>query len=186
MVVMKTITVKLKQTDKTFFRFSGIASSESRDTYGDVIKQHGIKLSLVDQGKVGINAEHDSAPIGKIEYADIRDGSLYVEGIVYLKTPKALRFYNLLKNEDPSKPVTLSIEFINPKRSKNDKSVIDQVILTGVALIGLKDEPANKDTFASLLKSVSKADLLNELKRRASLSTAFKIQIQRLISKYSN
>jgi hypothetical protein len=180
---MKTITVHLKDSNSSHFRFSGIASSESRDSYGEIIKQRGINLSLVEQGKVIVNAEHDNSIIGKIEYADIRYGELYVEGIVYLKTSKAKRFYNLLKKNNPKKPVTLSIEFVNPEYSVKDKSILSEIVLTAVALIGLRDEPANKDTYAELLKSVSKKDLFEEIMRRADKSNDFQKQIQRLLNK---
>lgn len=182
---MKTLTVHLKSTDKTFFRFGGIASSESRDTYGEIIKQRGINLSLIKQGKVIVNGEHDNSPIGKIEHAEIQNGKLYVEGIVYLKTPRARRFYNLLKKGDPNSPVTLSIEFVNPEYSRSDKSTLNQVVLTGVALIGLKDEPANKDTYAELLKSVSKNEILNELIRRSHDSPSFKSHLLALLAKHN-
>ena len=182
---MKTLTVHLKHSDKTFFKFSGVASSESRDSYGEIIKQRGINLSLVGQGKVIVNAEHDNSTIGKIEHAEIQNGKLYVEGIVYLKTLKAKHFYDLLKNNNPSQPVTLSIEFVNPEYSKSDKSTLNQIILTGVALVGLKEEPANKDTYAKLLKSVSKEDLLNEIIKRANNSSSFKNQLHQLLFKYN-
>lgn len=178
---MKTLTVYLKHTDKTFFRFGGVASSESRDTYGEIIRQRGINLSLVKQGKVIVNAEHDNSTIGKIEYAEIQNGKLYIEGVVYLKTLKARRFYDLLKKNDPNKPVTLSIEFVNPEYSKTDRSTLNQVVLTGVALIGLKDEPANKDTYAELLKSISKKELFEELMRRANSSSAFKDRLTKIL-----
>lgn len=180
---VKTVTVKLKNSDKTFFRFSGIASSESRDTYGEVIKQRGIDLSLVKQGKAIVNAEHDNVTIGNIEFAEVRDGQLYIEGIVYIKTLKAKRFYDLLQKGDANKPVTLSIEFVNPGYSKNNKSTLTDVVLTGVALIGLRDEPANPDTYAELLKSVSKDEILNELIRRANDSPSFKNQLLQILAK---
>lgn len=183
---MKTVTVKLKDSDKASFRFSGIASSESRDSYGETIKQRGIDLTLVNQGKAIVSAEHDNVTIGKIEYADIRSGKLYVEGIVYLETPKAKRFYNLLQKKDPNRPVTLSIEFVNPEYSKKDKTTLTGVILTGVALVGLVEEPANKDTYVDLLKSISKEDLLSELIRRANKSPDFKDQLRRLLFKYDH
>lgn len=183
---MKTLTVHLKYSDKAFFKFSGVASSESRDSYGEIIKQQGINLSLVRQGKVVVNAEHDNITIGKIEQAEIRNGTLYVEGIVYLKTPKAKRFYDLLKDNDPTRPVTLSIEFVNPGYSKYDRSIVNEIVLTGVALIGIKDEPANKDTYVELLKSVPKAELLNELKRRSNLSPSFKNQLLQILSRQTN
>lgn len=182
---MKAITVKLKSSDKISFRFSGVASSESRDTYGEIIRQRGIDLSLVKQGKVVVNAEHDGAAIGKVEYADIRNGRLYVEGIVYVRTLNAKRFYDLLKKSDPNRPVTLSIEFVNPEYSKSDKSTLTDVVLTGVALIGLKDEPANTDTYAELLKSVSKNEILNELIRRSNDSPLFKSQLLALLAKHN-
>jgi hypothetical protein len=181
---MKTVTVHLKTSNKSYFRFSGIASSESRDSYGEIIKQRGINLSLVKQGKVIINAEHDDSIIGKVEYADIRSGKLYVEGIVYLQTAKAKRLHNLLQKNNPNQPVTLSIEFVNPEYSKKDRTVINEVVLTAVALIGLNDEPANEDTYAKLLKSVSREELLNELIRRANNSPEFKGQLRRLLFKY--
>lgn len=183
MAAMKTLTVYLKHSNKTYFRFAGIASSESRDTYGEVIKQRGINLSLVRQGKVIVNAEHDNTTIGNIEYAEVQNDKLYVEGIVYLKTPKAIRFYNLLRKNETSHPVALSIEFVNPEYSKTDRATLNQVILTGVALIGLRDEPANKDTYAELLKSISKEDLFSEIKRRANLSPEFEMKIKSLISR---
>lgn len=180
---MKTVTVKLKDSDKTFFRFYGVASSESRDTYGEIIKQRGINLSLVKQGKAIVNAEHDGAAIGKVEFADVRNGQLYVEGVVYVKTIKAKRFYDLLKKNDPKMPVTLSIEFVNPEYSKSDKSTLTDIVLTGVALVGLKDEPANSDTFAELLKSISKEEFFEEIMRRANSSPKFKERLQEILKK---
>ena len=184
MTRMKTIAVKLKANNNKFFRFSGVASSESKDTYGEIIKQRGINLSLVKQGKAIVNAEHDNITIGNIEFAEVRDGQLYIEGIVYIKTVKAKQFYDRLVKNDPNRPVTLSIEFVNPEYKMDDESVLTEVILTGVALIGIKDEPANKDTYAELLKSVSKDDLFSELRRRANDSPKFKNQLLQLLSKH--
>lgn len=180
---MKILTVHLKHSDKTFFKFGGVASSESRDSYGEIIKQRGINLSLVSQGKVFVNAEHDDTTIGRIEHAEIRNGNLYVEGIVYLKTIKAHQFYDLLKKEDPDNPVTLSIEFVNPEYSRKDRSILNQIILTGIALIGLKDEPSNKDTWAELLKSITKEELFAEIKRRSDTSPVFRLKLEKILSK---
>lgn len=178
---MKQISVKIKEANQKYFKFSGIASTESRDSYGEIIKQHGIDLSLVSLGKVIVNAEHDEPSIGKITHAEIKNGQLYIEGMVQIKTIKAKRFYELLTQKDPKFPVTLSIEFVNPEYSKNDKSKLNGILLTGVALIGLRDEPANRDTYAELLKSVSKLDLLNELMKRASKSNEFKARLLKLL-----
>ena len=180
---MKTIAVKLKANNDKFFRFSGVASSESRDTAGEIIKQRGIDLSLVKRGKAIVNAEHDNTTIGNIEFAEVRDGQLYIEGIVFIKTVKAKQFYDRLVKNDPNRPVTLSIEFVNPEYKRTDESVLTEVILTGVALIGIRDQPANKDTYAELLKSVSKTDLFNELRRRANSSPTFKSQLQKMLAK---
>lgn len=182
---MKTLTVHLKNSDKTFFRFGGVASSESRDTYGEIIKQRGIDLSLVKQGKAIVNAEHDDITIGKIEFAEVRNGQLYIEGIVYIKTIKAKQFYDLLKKNDPTRPVTLSIEFVNPEYSAQDDSILVDIILTGVALVGLKDEPANKDTYVELLKSISKDEILKELLHRSDNSPIFKNQLLQLLLKHN-
>ncbi len=178
---MKTITVKLKDSYEKHFRFSGIASSESKDYHGEIIKQRGIDLSLVKRGKAIINAEHGDTIIGRIEHAEIKNGKLYVEGIVYIRSIKAKQFYDLLKNNDPSKPVELSIEFVNPQYSSKNKSTLTGVVLTGVALVGLKDEPANKDTYAKLLKSVSKAQLLAELLRRSEHSSEFRLRLEKIL-----
>lgn len=181
---MKTIAVKLKTNNDKYFRFSGVASSESRDAAGEIIKQRGIDLSLVRSGKAIINAEHDNTTIGNIEFAEIRNSQLYIEGIVYIRTIKAKQFYDRLIKNDPSKPVALSIEFVNPKYKNTDESILTEVILTGVALIGIRDEPANKDTFVKLLKSISKQDLLNEIKRRASYSRSFKERAVEILNKF--
>jgi len=180
---MRKITVHLKNSNKRFFRFGGVASSESRDTYGDIILQRGIDLSLVKQGKAIVNAEHGKESIGAIEVAEIRDNHLYVEGIVYFNTIKAKQFYDLLKENDPKKPVTLSIEFVNPEHLSKDRSKLTSVVLTGVALIGLRDEPANKDTYAELLKSITREDLIEEIKRRAQDSSEFSLRLQELFTK---
>lgn len=180
---MKTIAVKLKANSDKFFRFSGVASSESKDTYGEIIKQRGINLSLVNQGKAIVNAEHDNTTIGKIEFAEIRNHQLYIEGIVYIKTVKAKQFYDRLIKNDPNRPVTLSIEFVNPEYKKNDNSILTEVILTGVALIGIRDEPANKDTYAELLKSVSKEQLFEELVKRAQSSSDFQARLIDILNK---
>lgn len=180
---MKTIAVKLKANNDKFFRFSGVASSESRDTAGEIIKQRGIDLSLVKRGKAIVNAEHDNTTIGNIELAEIRDGQLYIEGIVYIKTVKAKQFYDRLVKNDPNKPVTLSIEFVNPEYARGDESTLTEVILTGVALIGIRDKPANKDTYAELLKSISKEDLFDEIMRRADNSSFFEKRLRELLNK---
>lgn len=180
---MKTITVKLKDSYEKHFRFSGIASSESKDYYGEIIKQRGIDLSLVKRGKAIINAEHGETIIGRIEHAEIQNGKLYVEGLVYIKSIKAKQFYDLLKKNDPNKPVTLSIEFVNPQYSSKHKSTLTGVVLTGVALVGLKDEPANKDTYAELLKSISKEDFFDEIMRRANRSLDFTKRLHEILKK---
>lgn len=180
---MKKITVHLKNVGKDHFRFSGIASSESRDAYGEIIKQRGINTSLVKQGKVIVNAEHEDAVIGRIETAEVRQNQLYVEGIVYLKNPKAKKFYNLLLEQNPHKPVTLSIEFVNPKHFAKDRSILSEVILTGVALVGLEAEPANSDTYVELLKSVTRDQLIQELIRRSENSDAFKERLNALLNR---
>lgn len=179
---MKTVVVKLKDSDKKYFRFSGIASTETRDSDGDLIKQKGIDLTLVYQGKAIVNAEHDEPSIGAIEKAELIDGALYIEGIVYIKTIKAKQFYDLLLEDNPSKPVTLSIEFVNPVFSKKDKSVFNEILLTGVALIGIRDEPSNKFTFAELLKAFTKKQILEELLSRAKRSKSFKAQLIKLLN----
>lgn len=180
---MKKITVKIKEGGAQFFRFSGIASTESRDNHGEIIKQLGINLSLVKQGKAIVNAEHDNVTIGTIEVAKIVDGELYIEGIVFIKTIKAKKFYELLKRNNPKYPVTLSVEFVNPEYSPNDNSILTETILTGVALIGINDTPANTDTYAELLKSISKDQLLAEIVRRAQLSINFRTRIIKMLNK---
>ncbi|MEK6775159.1 MAG: hypothetical protein AABY64_14555 [Bdellovibrionota bacterium] len=178
---MTTIAVKLKANNDKFFRFSGVASSESRDAAGEIIKQRGIDLSLVRRGKAIVNAEHDNTTIGNIELAEIRDGQLYIEGIVYIKTIKAKQFYDRLVKNDPEKPVTLSIEFVNPEYAQGDESTLTEIILTGVALIGIRDKPANNDTYAELLKSVSKEDFFDEIMRRAHSSEEFKKRLIKIL-----
>jgi len=180
---MRKITVHLKNSNKEFFRFGGIASSDSRDTYGDIILQRGIDLSLVKQGKVIVNAEHGTESIGTIELAEIRGSQLYVEGIVYFNTVKAKQFYELLEENDPKRPVTLSIEFVNPEYSRTDHSKLTSIVLTGVALVGLRDEPANKDTYAELLKSIARDDLIEEIKRRAKESSEFSSRLREMFSR---
>lgn len=180
---MKKITVKIQENSSQFFRFSGIASTESRDNHGEIIKQHGINLSLVKQGKAIVNAEHDNDTIGSIEVAKIVNGELYIEGIVFLKTIRAKKFYELLKKDDPNFPVTLSIEFVNPDYLPDNKSVLTEVILTGVALIGIKDTPANQDTYAELLKSISKKQLIDELVRRSQTSEKFKARLMAVLNR---
>lgn len=176
--------VSLKESSEKFFRFSGVASSESRDSYGEIIKQRGIDLSLVNQGKAIVTAEHADNSIGRIERAELKNERLYIEGIVYIKTVRAKQFYDLLKRNDPDNPVTLSIEFVNPEYYENDKSILTDIILTGVALVGLREEPSNKDAYAKLLKSVSKSEIFNELLRRSNKSPSFKDQLLRLLAKH--
>ena len=87
---MKKVIVKLKESTASFYRFTGIASTESKDSQGEIIKQNGINLSLVKNGKAIVNIEHDEPSVGNIEFAEIREGQLYIEGIVYNRTIKAI------------------------------------------------------------------------------------------------
>lgn len=181
---MKIIKVKLKYDGISYFKFGGIASSESIDSYGEIINQSGINLSLVKEGKVIVNSEHGNEIIGRIESAQIVDNKLHVEGVVFVKTIAAKKFYELLKLNDPNKPVTLSIELINLIYSKDDKSFLKESVLSGVALVGINNYPANKDTYAELLKSIKKEDLIIEIIRRAERNKNFKARLLKLLSRF--
>ncbi len=78
----------------------------------------------------------------------------------------------------------MSVELVNPDFSPTDKTIMTNTVLTGVALVGIRHEPANKNTYAELLKSVTKQQLFNEILRRAEGSLTFRNHLEQLVIKH--
>jgi len=172
----------VKNINREFIQIEGIASTEDRDFHGEIVKQKGLDLSRVQAGIVHINLEHLGRPIGKVYYATITERGLFIKGKIYSKLPEAYEIINRLKANGPNE-LSMSIEMENVVYSPSDKSKIISADLSGIALIGFNEEPANPHTYVNFLKSVSKEVLLAELKRRAQ-NPNFKKKLMVVLSRY--
>ena len=88
-----------------YFTIEGIASTDSLDSYDEVINQEGLDLSLVDENLVTINIEHgedfplfEMAVIGLVTEAKLKDEGLWIKGKIYFDHQYSDNIYQELSN----------------------------------------------------------------------------------------
>ena len=145
-----------------YFTIEGIASTDSLDSYDEVINQEGLDLSLVDENLVTINIEHgedfplfEMAVIGLVTEAKLKDEGLWIKGKIYFDHQYSDNIYQELSK--PNSNLQLSIELINCEYGMGKKSgTILNSTLIGVAVT---KNPANNDTWARLSKAFNNTQL---------------------------
>lgn len=151
-------------------RFGGIASSEDTDVEGDVILRKMLDISYISK-RGYVNWNHSPDPENQLgyttraevikagdvpRYEDLlqvtlnKSASLYVEGVFYKESEKAMHVHRLLKSIPPGQDgaIGLSVEGGVLRTSEG----VSRAIIRGVAIT---PSPAQPDTLCRLMKSLS-------------------------------
>lgn len=160
------IPVNIKKGEDGVMKVSGIASTEHKDLQDEIVKLHGLDISELQAGNGIFNDDHKRGienVVGIIEDAKITSDGLFVKGELF-DDEKGRKYYNIMNyceknNKEPR--VGMSIEGIISKRDGDDGKIIAAAKIDKVALTL---NPVNKNTYATLLKSLeAQEDLLKLL-----------------------
>lgn len=178
--MFKRITIQKSHfSDANYFVVEGLASTSDIDSYGEIINQHGIDLSLVSEGSVQVNIEHgedfplyELSVVGNIIDARIEDEGLWVRAHIYWAHPHAKRIYDEIVKSPES--VQFSVELADCEYGDGKFSdVILHAKLIGVAFT---KNPANDSTYSEIVKSMGDP----EYKELARELISLKIRINSL------
>lgn len=152
--------IELKKGSEDEWRIRGLASTASKDLQGEVVRQEGLDISALKAGLGLFNYDHEKGPeniIGVIDDADLTEEGLMVEGYLLKEQPRARAFYDIMRSLKPehSRRVQFSIEGKIIQRSGDDGKTIKQAKVEKVALTV---DPVNTDTYAEIIKSLSKTE----------------------------
>lgn len=139
------------------WKIKGLASTEDVDLQGEVVKQNGLDISPIKQGRGWINYNHSNDPedmVGKLDGADLTNKGLFVEGYLFKKHKKAQNLYaimNSLEDKDQH-ALKLSIEGQILKRTGKNNKVIASAKVDKVAMTF---DPINTNTYVELCKAIT-------------------------------
>lgn len=162
--------LKSASSDGGYPKFGGVASSENTDVDGDSILRKMLDISYISK-RGYVNWDHSRDPENQLGYttraeiirpADLgmyedklqvtltKSASLYVEGILYKESAKAMHVHSLLKSipEGEEGSLGLSVEG-GVLRTKDG---IQKALIRGVAIT---PAPAQPDTLCRLVKALS-------------------------------
>jgi len=160
---MFNISPSKSESNDNYFCIEGIASTSDRDSFDEIINQHGIDLSLVEDGAVQLNIEHgDEFPlyelsvVGTVIDARITKDGLWIKAKVFWAHPHADKIYAEIEKSPES--VQLSVELGDCEYGDGKFS---DIILTGTLLgVALTKNPANDSTYTELAKSFQDPELV--------------------------
>lgn len=135
----------------------GIASSESGDRDGEIIRQEGWDLKNFEMNPV-LLASHNyhEFPIGRVTELKIEGGRLYFKAIFSEATQKAREAYAMVKEGVLN---TFSVGFIPRQYDANDSSIITRAELLEISLVSV---PANAEAIV-IAKGMKENALANVL-----------------------
>ncbi|MGI4646447.1 hypothetical protein ACR2XX_27385, partial [Klebsiella pneumoniae] len=135
---------------------SGWASTPSMDLQNDIVNPKGIDIEYFkSQGYINYEQQSDKVVGIPTEncYVDIEKG-LFIEAKLWKNDENVVKMLDLaekLEKSGSGRRLGFSIEGAVKKRNINDNRVIDEVMITGVALV---KNPANPEaTWESFMKS---------------------------------
>jgi HK97 family phage prohead protease len=135
----------------------GIASTDSKDRHGEVIKQEGWDLKQFKKNPV-ILASHNSFefPIGKATNIKVSNGKLIFTAVFSEATQMAREAYQLVKEGILN---CFSVGFIPKARDEKDESIITNAELLEISLVAI---PANSEAVV-IAKSLTGNKFAEEL-----------------------
>jgi hypothetical protein len=143
--VFGSITKFEKQADGTLY-VEGIASSESVDSQGEIVKASAIKAAATDYLKFpAVREMHQLIAAGKALGLDVgEDGKTYIAAKIV--DPIAIRKIE----EGVYKGFSIGGSVPPGGRNKDDPKIIEQLKLSEISLV---DRPANPDCVVTLFKA---------------------------------
>lgn len=149
-------SVSTKEDTEQFSKVSGWASTPVLDLQSDIINPKGIDISYFKEHGY-VNYEHNQDEVVGFPtdncYVDVEKG-LYIEANLFKDNENVIKMLDLaekLEKSGSGRKLGFSIEGAVKKRNVNDNRVIDEVTITGVALV---KNPANPEaTWESFVKS---------------------------------
>lgn len=154
------------------WKIGGLASTEDVDRQGESIIQKGVDLTPVEEGKGFFNFDHSNKPEDLIGTVDgyKRDGKgLYVHGTLFKGHKRAEAVYSIMKamGERKKGAIGLSVEGKVIERDPSNPKIIKKCQIRNVAVTF---NPVNQKTYASLMKSMSAADVEFEATKENALN----------------
>lgn len=156
--IESSVKKSAEETSEGNWYVRGYASTPDLDYQGEIVKPMGIDIHSYFLKSGYINYDHQKSPddiIGEPTancYVD--SNGLFVEAMLYKNSPKARSIWtlaNTLKESNSSRRIGFSIEGKITKRDMSQKNIIDEVMITNVAIT---THPANPNaTWEALVKS---------------------------------
>lgn len=145
------------EEDDAGWKIRGLASTDDVDLQGEIVKQTGLDVSPIKEGRGWINYNHSNTPedmVGKLNDAEVSDKGLMIEGYLFKKHSRAQSIYQVLKSLDEKDrhSVKLSIEGKILKRTGKNNRVIASAKVDKVAVTF---DPINTNTYVELVKSIA-------------------------------
>ena len=142
------------------WRIRGLASTEDKDLQNEIIKQDGLDISILQEGKGLINWEHRNTPeflIGMVDSADITKDGLYISGQLFRKHSQARAVHQILESLDSKRKHRIQMSVEGKVLEKSDapdgkSKIINRARISSVALTCA---PVNPHTFLELAKSLT-------------------------------
>lgn len=156
-----TIPASIQKGDDGEWRVFGLASTPNRDQQGEVVDLKGLDLSPIEKGRGIFNFDHKKGPentIGVIDTYKKDNEGLYLGGYLFKEHDRAKAIQQIMTSFSKSDRgrMGMSVEGIIKQRNGKDGKTISKAVIHSCALTM---NPVNTDTYASLIKSLSGAEV---------------------------
>ena len=141
--------------EKTGEKLIAIASNETKDRMGDIVKVDGWILSNFKKNPVLLFAhQYNQPPIGLAKNIKVQDGKLIFEPVFHEITQLARDIKAMFMAEPPIMRA-FSVGFLPTKFNEKDQHIIEEQELLEISAVPV---PANQDALLSVSKSISPED----------------------------
>ncbi len=155
------IPAQIEKSESGEWRVYGLASTANKDLQEEKINLKGLDLSPIEKGKGIFNYDHKKGPentVGVIDTYKKDDDGLYLGGYLFKEHDRAKSLYQIMSSLGKSDRgrMRMSIEGVIKQRIGVEGNTINKAMIHSCALTM---SPVNTDTFVSLVKSLSGAEV---------------------------
>lgn len=152
------------------WKIRGLASTEDRDLEGEIVKQKGLDISPIKEGRGWINFNHSQDPediVGKLTDGRIGKEGLEIEGYLFKKHKRAQAIYSILRSLDEKDrhSIKYSIEGDVQQRAGRNKDIVTAAVVNKVSITF---DPINTNTYVELVKSLKAMNKKQEVLEKAT------------------
>jgi hypothetical protein len=153
------VPLEVVKSSKGDMRIGGIATDENaKDLQGEKVFISGLDTSYLTQ-RGAFNWDHQKDPgaiLGEVDTVqkNVDKGTMYVEGFLYPKVPKAVEVYNLMqsmKETGSNRKLGLSLE---GKVKERDTTGGKQIRKAWIKNVAVTYNPINQGTWVDMIKSL--------------------------------